>query len=157
MGLFSTLFEKPSEPVIYKLFSSRPSSDLGAWASSFPNHTEVVGYSSLGHFFLRNPDDLDYIVLHPFKRAAKSYGSYKSVEEFETEILKEPGFELYVLRSDHVAELLQHLGPLAENQVYIPKPYPFLGGSEALETYEKDDAWVFMHVVAHMHGLDGSA
>lgn len=157
MGLFSKLFEKSSEPVIYTLFSFRSSSDLGAWAFSFPNHTEVVGYSSLGHFFLRNPDDLDYIVLHPFKRAAKSYGSYESVEEFETEILKEPGFELYVLRLDHVAALCQHLGPLAEDQVYIPKPYPFLGGSEALESYEKGDAWVFMHLVADMHGLVGSA
>nr|WP_246475080.1 T6SS immunity protein Tdi1 domain-containing protein [Pseudomonas folii] len=157
MGLFSKIFGKPSGPVLYTLFSARPSSDLGSWAPNFPEHTEVVGYSSLGHFFLRSPDDQDYIVLHPFKRAAKSYGSFESVEEFETEILKEPGFDLHVLRSDHVAELFQHLGPLAEDQVYIPKPYPFLGGSEALETYEKGDAWVFMQVVAHMHGLDGSA
>jgi hypothetical protein len=155
LGLFSKIFEKPSEPVLYTLFSVRPSSDLGPWAASFPNHTEVVGYSSLGHFLLRNPHDSEYLVLHPFKCAAKSYGSHSSIEDFEAEVLKEPGFELYVLDSDHVAELFRHLGPLSVNQVYIPNPYPFLGGSEALETYEKGDAWVFMHVVAQMHGLDG--
>jgi hypothetical protein len=157
LGLFSTIFGKPSKPVLYTLISSRPSSDLGAWASSFPSYTEVVGFSSLGHFFLRNPHDLDYIVLHPFQCAAKSYGSYRSVEDFEEEILKEPGFDLYVLRSEHVAALFRHLGPLAESQIYIPQPYPFLGGSEDLETYEKGDAWTFMHVVAHMHGLDSGA
>jgi hypothetical protein len=157
LGLFSKIFGKPSGPALYTLFSIRPSSDLGAWAASFPNHTEVVGYSSLGHFFLRNPHDSEYLVLHPFKCAAKSYGSHPSIKDFEAEVLKEPGFELYVLDSDHVAELFRHLGPLAENQVYIPQPYPFLGGSEALDTYEKGDAWVFMHVVAHMHGLDGGA
>ena len=96
-------------------------------------------------------------MLHPFKCAAKSYGSHPSVEDFEAEVLKEPGFELYVLDSDHVADLFRHLGPLADDQVYIPQPYPFLGGSEALETYDKGDAWVFMNIVAQMYDLDGGA
>ncbi|PSK26501.1 T6SS immunity protein Tdi1 domain-containing protein, partial [Nocardia seriolae] len=39
------------------------------------------------------------------------------------------------------------LGP---DQVYIPTPYPFLGGTKAPETYEIGDVWVFLDIVAQM-------
>ena len=137
----------------YHLISPQPSRSLGPWAPHFAKFSEVVGYSSLGHFFLRDPISREYIVLHPFKRAAKSYGAHDSVADFEATVLKDPGFAEHVLRSAHVEAIARRLGDLAPDQIYIPKPYPFLGGSEAPETYEKGDAWVFASIVGQMHGL----
>jgi len=138
----------------YRIFSSRSSQEIARWAKEFPDFREIVGYSLLGHFFLRNPDSQEYIVLHPFKGAAKSYGVHASVEDFEKNVLNEPGFSLYVLRPDHVSEICNLLGPLEEDEIYIPEPYPFLGGTQAPETYSKGNVWVFMDIVGQRGGLE---
>ena len=53
----------------------------------------------------------------------------------------------------HVEKIRQLKGPLKPGQVYIAKPYPFLGGSEAPETYGQGDVWVFLDIVAQAHGF----
>jgi hypothetical protein len=143
--------------VTYHLISPQSSEALGPWAPHFARFSEVVGYSSLGHFFLRDPSSNEYIVLHPFKRAAKSYGVHNSVGDFEAAVLKDAGFAEYVLRPAHVEAIAKRLGDLAPDEIYIPAPYPFLGGSEAPESYEKGDAWVFASIVGQMHGLGEDA
>lgn len=73
-----------AEPPLYQLIQPRSAQVLGpAWARSFPEHSEVVGYSSLGHVFMRKPASREYLVLHPLKGAAKSYGSYRSLAALE--------------------------------------------------------------------------
>jgi len=126
---------------------------IGCWASKFPKYDRIVGYSVLGHFFLRASSDNEYIVLHPFRKAAKSYGKFSSLKEFEDNVLKDEGFAGYVLRPAHVAEVRKIVGPLKANEIYIPNPYPFVGGSDAPETYSKGNVWVFMDIVAQFHGL----
>jgi hypothetical protein len=144
----------PLDLVLYRLIPPRASDAIGRWAKGFPDYPEIVGYSLLGHFFLRDPATQDYIVLHPFQWAAKSYGSHASVEAFERDVLQEPGFALYVLCADHVAAIRRRLGAPGDEAIYIPEPYPFLGGSEAPETYAMGDVWVFMDIVAQMGGLE---
>ncbi|MCW0368536.1 hypothetical protein NB699_003519 [Xanthomonas sacchari] len=119
---------------LYHLITPESHEVLGPWADAFPAYTVVVGYSSLGHFFLHDPARQDYAVLHPFKAAGKSYGAHASTAAFEAAILRDPGFEAYVLRGDHVRAIAARLGPLKHGQIYIPQPYPTLGGTEAPET-----------------------
>jgi hypothetical protein len=138
---------------LYHLITPRSHEVLGPWASEFPAYTEVVGYSSLGHLLLRDPVVKDYAVLHPFKSAAKSYGSYASIAEFEKSILCEAGFVDYVLRREHVQAVAKRLGHLKAEEVYIPQPYPILGGSDVPETYGKGNVWVFASIVAQTVGL----
>jgi hypothetical protein len=137
----------------YQLIEPQSSDSLGPWAQHFPRFSEVVGYSALGHFFLRNPGTNEYIVLHPFKRAAKSYGVHATIDGFESAVLRDASFAEYVLRPEHVETLSKRLGPLESDQIYIPTPYPFLGGSDAPDTYDKGDVWVFANLVGQMHGL----
>jgi len=151
--MLSNLFRKSTPPSLYCLIDPRSSEVLGPWAGSFPAYKEVVGYSSLGHFFMRDPETQEYIVLHPFKGAAKSYGEHETIDDFENAILKEAGFQEYVLRSEHVRAVARRLGALSKEEIYIPEPYPFLGGSDAPETYDKGNVWVFSHIVAQMGGL----
>lgn len=149
MNLLGKLFQKP-RPALYRLIDPASQDVLGPWAAQFPRYTHVIGYSSLGHVFLLDPAALDYAVLHPFKGAAKSYGRHASIAAFEKAVLREPGFEAHVLRPEHVQAIANRLGLLSGDEIYIPQPYPFLGGSEAPETYAKGGIWVFLHVVADM-------
>lgn len=151
--MFSKLFQRGVNPPLYVLIEPRSAEVLGPWAGCFPKYEEVVGYSSLGHFFMRASELNEYIVLHPFKGSAKSYGVHESIGAFENAVLKEPGFQDYVLRPEHVRAVAKRLGPLSEEQIYIPQPYPFVGGSDAPETYDKGNVWVFSHIVAQMGGL----
>lgn len=93
------------------------------------------------------------LALHPFEGAAKSYGSHSTTADFETSVLKEPLFEEHVLRPTHVQAIANRLGALADGEVYIPQPYPFLGGTDAPSIYGKGNVWVFTHIVAQMGGL----
>jgi Domain of unknown function (DUF1851) len=142
-----------TQPPLYYLIDPRPAEVLGPWADAFPAYGEVIGYSSLGHFFLRDPDSQEYIVLHPFKGSAKSYGSHQTIGGFEQSVLKEPGFQEYVLRPEHVRTVARRVGALSKGEIYFPEPYPILGGSDAPETYSKGNAWVFSHIVAQLGGL----
>jgi hypothetical protein len=140
----------------YFLISPVPTQTaISCWAPHFPKFGTIVGYSVLGHFFLRNDVDNEYIVLHPFKKAAKSYGTFPDTKSFETSVLKDDGFADYVLRPKHVKEVERIVGTIKQGQVYIPRPYPFTGGSDRPETYSKGDVWVFMDIVGQMHGLCG--
>ena len=152
MNILARLFGKAGVP-LYHLIEPRVSEVLGPWAVHFPAYAEVVGYSALGHFFLRNPSANEYAVLHPYKKAAKSYGSFASLAEFEQNLLKEPGFQSYVLEPEHVQEIARRVGSRKSEEIYIPQPYPFLGGSCEPETYEKGNVWVFADIVAQMQNL----
>jgi hypothetical protein len=152
MSILARFFNK-SQPALYRLIAPRSSEVLGPWATQFPAFDEVVGHSSLGHFFLRNSGTQEYAVLHPFKRAIKSYGSFASVDEFEKATLKEVGFREFVFAPTHVEAIAKRLGQLEQDQIYIPQPYPFIGGSCEPSTYDKGDVWVFASIVAQMQGL----
>jgi hypothetical protein len=157
LTLFLTLFSfgSASAESLYVLIPPTSSSKIDCWAEHFQKFDTIVGYSNLGHFFLRASSDNQYIVLHPLKKAAKSYGVFESVLAFENTILKEPGFSIYVLRSEHIALIQKRIGPLKNDEVYIPVPYPFIGGSDKPETYSKGNVWVFMNIVSQMQGLCG--
>ena len=132
----------------------RPLSVLGCWESQLPTFTHVVGYSGLGHFFILDQRKNEYAVFYPFLKAYKGYGAFNSLEEFESEILKDSDFSEYVLEPRHQALIKNHVGPLNAEEVYIPEPYPFLGGTEEPETYSKGNIWVFAELVGMSHGFE---
>lgn len=133
-----------------------PVSILGCWKPNVAPFTHVVGYSNLGHFFLLNVANDEFAVLYPFRQAYKNYGKFTSIDEFESAILKDQGFSEYVLQPRHQAAIESVAGKLGESEVYIPQPYPFLGGSEEPNTYGKGNVWVFAELVGMCHGLNQS-
>lgn len=148
LGVFGAQASAADHP--YTLLAPVASEKLGCWADHYDGFGEIVGYSHLGHFFLRTGEGGEYLVLHPLMQAAKSYGDFPSVETFEAQVLQEPGFMEHVLRPSHVASIRKRLGGLGKDEIYIPTPYPFLGGSGEPESYEKGDMWVFMDIVSQL-------
>lgn len=135
---------------LYKIIKPVSSEAVGNWIKSYPNYRDIIGYSNLGHIFLFSPHNSDYAIFYPYKSAAKSYGSFDSVIEFERQVLLEPGFLEYVLKPDHVKEIRRRLGSLNADEVYIAQPYPFLGGDESVDSYGKGNIWVMLDLVAQM-------
>jgi Domain of unknown function (DUF1851) len=133
-----------------------PVSELGCWEAQLPSFSHIVGYSGLGHFFLSNQETGEHAVCYPFRQAYKSYGKFDSTAEFESAVLQDPGFSEYVLKPGHQAAIRNRLGPLQPNEVYIPEPYPFLGGSEEPDTYSKGNFWVFAQLVGSCHGFEAA-
>jgi len=86
------------------------------------------------------------------KNAFKSYGEYESVDDFVTNIIEDEGFIEFLFEPGHFSEVKQHVGALEKEEVYIPQPYPFLGGSDDPNTYGKGNVWVFIDLVAQSHG-----
>jgi hypothetical protein len=78
---------------------------------------------------------------------------YDERASFESEFLGGQGVIEQVLRPADVSILEGRLGKLLEEEVFIPVPYPFLGGSGRLDTYEKGNVWVFAGLVGQAHGI----
>jgi len=131
-------------------------SALGCWEPELPAFTHVVGFSGLGHFFLCNRPTGEFGVCHPFRKAFKNYGAFGSTAEFEERILRDEGFARHVLRPAHQAAIAARLGPLGPDDVYIPQPYPFLGGDEEVDSYAKGNFWTFAELVGLSHGFGGT-
>ena len=73
--------------------------------------------------------------------------------DFEKQVLKDPGFVDGILRPNDLAALATRVGALGEQDVYFPVPYPCIGGSGALETYDKGNVWVFMELLGRTMGV----
>jgi len=134
----------------YKIIEPVSSDAIGHWVKDYPRYENIIGYSSLGLIFLFSPSQSDYIVYYPFSAAAKSYGTFDSISEFEKEILQDEDFSEYVLKPDHVQKLMKAVGSLSEDEVYIPQPYPFLGGNESIDSYDKGNIWVMLDLVSQL-------
>jgi len=128
---------------------------LGSWEGPLGQYREVVGYSYLGSLFVRDPVKREYLVLHPlnYGNNARRYGSFGSTAEFESAVLRDAAFVDEILRPPDLAELEQRLGSLGPDQVYFPVPYPLIGGSGELSTFQKGNVWVFADLVGQTLGV----
>ncbi|WP_157574472.1 T6SS immunity protein Tdi1 domain-containing protein [Nocardia jejuensis] len=128
---------------------------MPAWAEHFPQFDTLVGYSDLGHAFLMSTRTGEYAILDPYSAGTKRYGPFTEITAFIDRVLFDPAVVTYVLQPHHVSEIERRLGPLGEDEVFIATPYPFLGGSESPDAYDKGGVWVFYDLVAQAHGLEG--
>jgi len=137
-------------PGYHLLPSPRSVADLPGWEGLHRSYTDVVGYSHLGHVFLHDRREGTFGVLHPFRDAFKDYGRFDSLEHFDAMVLSDEGFDEFVLRRPHLDEVARRTGPLGPDQVYVPVPYPFLGGDESPDSYDRGDVWTFLRIVPQM-------
>jgi hypothetical protein len=126
------------------------------WALSVEPYTEVIGYSYFGLIFLREPTTSKIGILQPLRGGLSRLGPYPCVESFRTELLEAPGVINDFLRPHDLKVLAEQVGELADNEIYIPVPYPFIGGSGDLSTYETGDVRVFLDIVGQWWGIPAS-
>ena len=100
---------------------------------------EVIGYTALANFFPRDPQSQKYLVFYPQVSGnnARNYGSFESLAAFRDQKLEDKAFADYCLKPDDVRELIERLWSPSDSEVYFPVPFPCLGGSGALSTFDK--------------------
>ena len=139
----------------YRVFDElKPASDLGCWESVVGEFSQVAGYTCFGDFFLRDPETDYYAVLCTLrpKLIPLSYRGRKAFEEF----LNTERVQNHLLRIEDVKKLEQMIGELDKDEVYVPEPYPFLGGDESLASYARRNVWVYVDLVGQMQGVGAS-
>lgn len=137
----------------YQLIKPISSDVVGAFVKQYANFSDIVGYSALGHIFLRSPSSDEYLVFYPFRQAGKAYGVFDGVEEFDKQVLQEESFDLFVLKSDFVEELVKAHGELADGEVFIPEPY-FEHDSEEVSKFGKGNVLVMLDLVNQFFNAD---
>src|SRR5262249_13826888 len=101
---------------------------LGCWAKHMGRFSQVAGHTSFGDVFLLDPDSGQYAVLCPFTGERFPTNCHDR-ETFLNGFLADPGIIERFARPADVTVLRERVGPLGNEEVYIPCPYPFLGGS----------------------------
>ena len=142
-----------SSTQLHTLIDPAPIDDLGSWAPHLTQFDSVVGYSVLGHVFLWSAKSGNYAVLYPFEKSLKQYGEFDSVEAFKATVLDDPAFIDHAMPTRYIEAIAEHVERLSASEVYIPQPYPILGGSMQPDTYAKGNFWVFIDMVGQSHGL----
>lgn len=134
------------------LEETRRSSDLGAWETIAGEYTLVIGYTCFGDFSLRHPETREFAVMTTLSPDFIALG-YDERDSFESEFLRDQGVIEQVLRPADVSILEYRLGALLPEEISSPVPYPFLGGSGSLDTYERASVWAFAGLVGQAHGI----
>ncbi len=121
-------------------------SDLGCWSSYTKNFDAVIGYTSFGDFFLQDKSTGQIAILYTIDPELAPTKFY-TIDGFVNELLPHQEIEPHLIRHKDIEQLISMIGPLDTNEVYIPNPYPFLGGSGELDTYSKGNIWVYADLV----------
>lgn len=141
----------------YHLFSIPiPRARLDRWEHMTSGFDEVVGYSLLGDVFLRNTQTGQFAVLFTVNPELVPLDFYDR-KSFLEEYLEHPIVQEKVLKADRINQIRERIGGLGQEQVYIPEPYRFLGGDEAVESYSKGNLWNYLELVGAFQDVSPSA
>jgi hypothetical protein len=131
----------------------RPADDLGCWSEVVGRFSQVVGHTSFGNFFLLDPNSQQCALLYSIEPELIPT-QFVGIESFGSRFLTDPGIIAHLGRPEDISVLEKRLGKLGTDEVYIPCPYPFLGGNTRdLDSYQKGKAWTFVDLVGQMQGV----
>ncbi|WP_051215104.1 DUF1851 domain-containing protein [Granulicoccus phenolivorans] len=129
----------------------RTAEALPNWPRTHAAFPWVVGYSRFGDFFLQNPDAGKFLVVYPMRGGGSKGYDARDLTEFRETVLDTFDFHLFAFPTmAFVQEVIARVGPIPEQAVYIPTPYPMLGGSGEPSTYSAGDVWVFLDIVGQL-------
>jgi hypothetical protein len=122
------------------------------WAPLAPEYPFIFGISFFGDLFLCSPDEARFAIVMT-ERPEVIEVKHKSTDAFVGELLTDEGVQKAVLRADECATLTERLGVPTPDECFYPVPYRALGGSGALNTFERGNVWIYLDVYAQTIGL----
>ncbi|KJV37215.1 T6SS immunity protein Tdi1 domain-containing protein [Luteibacter yeojuensis] len=138
---------------MFALFEPAALEDLAPrWATRVPEYPQVFGYSSFGHLFISNAAG-DTLAILATERPELFPMEATSVEAFRQAVLVDEKMRDGFFQGEKHRAVASRLGPLGQNEVYFPVPYPALGGSGAPETYDKGSVWVYLEIYGQVVGI----
>lgn len=132
---------------MYHIFDE-PKTDaalLDEWTSTTGDFDQIKGYTDLGDLFLINSSTGEIAILLTMVPGFHEMGFY-DWDSFYSEVMSNPKFQEDVVNKSLIDDIREHSGELGNEEVYIPTPYPCLGGSGAPETHKKGNLWVYLAI-----------
>jgi hypothetical protein len=139
---------------MFRTFSPVPLADKSKrWAHRIQAHyPNVFGFSAFGDLFVCSQDghQVAVVMTNPPKLEQLNFDS---IESFTSTFLTNAGVVEHVLRKADYENLTSRLGPLSDDQCFFPVPFQRMGGSGALDTYDKGDVWAHLDLLGQVMGL----
>lgn len=122
---------------------------MPSWPRLHEPYPLLHGFSRLGHGFLSDAAQQQFCAVYPLEGGSKAYPS-GSLAEFRRTVTDDPNFQEWIFPPSLIRPIVERLGPIDSSEIYMPVPYPMLGGSGAPETYSKGDVWIFLEIVGQL-------
>jgi hypothetical protein len=149
--VFSTVFPPPHS--MFALFSPAPlATKAPRWAKKSNGYRVVFGFSPFADLFVCSEDQSRFAVISTEKPELielKSGDMSNFTEQFlGSEKIRDDFFRAHEYRA-----LCERLGELQNEECFFPVPFRSIGGSGALDTYAKGNAWVHLDIYGQTIGL----
>lgn len=143
--------------IMYRLLlqSTAVSQAMGRWANFVGEFDEVFGYGYLGDVFLRNAASGQCAVLFTVNPEIVALGM-NSITAFIDSFLAHPETRRLILKEEKVAEIESRLGSLDDGEIFIPVPFPFMGGDSSVASYKKGNFFTYMELVGELQDIEPS-
>ena len=123
------------------------------WAKRVASRYPLLfGLSPFAHLFACSADSSRFAVVVTERPELVELNSL-NMDAFISEFLDNERVRQEFFRQGDSQLLAERLGPLAQDECFYPVPYPAMGGSGALETYERGDAWIHLEIYGQTIGL----
>ena len=142
------------KPEMFKLFSPQPLVDLAPrWGKIVEKTYPVVfGFSSFAHLFVCSPSEDSFAVIVTERPELIEF-NMSNRGEFVSQFIGDAKVRTDFFRESDYLALSGRLGASKEDECFYPAPYPALGGSGKLETYQRGNVWVHLEIYGQTLGL----
>ena len=127
----------------------QPISVFGDWQLMAGSYDSVLGYSLFGDLFLMNNATGQTSILYVMPPELVDM-QFFGIESFLHDCISHEVIKEDVLCEDKVDRVRANIGELGEGQIYIPEPYPFLGGDLSVESYSKGGLFTFLSLIGNL-------
>jgi hypothetical protein len=138
---------------MFTLFEPVPlSSRAPNWAARLSGYSDVFGFSPFGDLFVCSSDGTQIALLRTERPELISL-KFPSREEFSEVFLRNQNILQSVFRAADYNSLVERLGVPSPEDCFFPVPYPAIGGSGKLDTYQSGNVWVYLSIYAQTLGI----
>ena len=138
------------------MFSLFPAISLGSqaprWAAKTPQYSMVFGLSPFADLFVCSEAQTKFAIIAT-ERPELIPLKFDTLSEFTGQLLTDGGMRKSFFREADYDALCARLGQLEADECFYAVPFRNLGGSGALETYQKGNVWVHLDLYGQSIGL----
>lgn len=124
-------------------------SAMPSWPRLHERYPRVLAFSRLGHVVVSSRRVDDFAVVYPLEGGMKGY-QFPDWDTFRAGVLDDPGFQHWIMPEPLVRPVVSRLGVVGDETIYLPVPYPAIGGSGAPETYSTGGVWAFLDLTGQL-------
>jgi len=125
------------------------------WVGIAGHFDELAGYTYLGDVFLRNSKTGQFSILFTIGPELVPLDIH-SFSELEKSFLSHPEAIRTIFQKEELDLIEARLGNLADDEIYIPVPFPFMGGDRSIGSYKRGNLFTYLDLVGGLQDRYGA-